>query len=58
MSLTVVKFTPIALPSALMLLTSLAAISTSETNLSPPYWLRIDENASRTPSMLGAIWLI
>ena len=34
MSLTEVKFTPIALPSALMLLTSLAAVSTSLTNLS------------------------
>ena len=58
MSLTVVKFTPMALPSALMLCTSLAAVSTSLTNLSPPSWLRIDEKASIRRCMLGAIRLI
>ena len=58
MSLTVEKFTPMALPSALMLCTSLAAVSTSLTNLSPPNWLRIDEKASIRRCMLGAIRLI
>ena len=55
MSLTDAKFTPIALPSALTLLTSLAAVSTSLTNLFPPYWLLMDENDSIRAWMLGAI---
>ena len=58
MSLTAEKFTPMALPSALMLSTSLAALSTSRTSLSPPYWVRIEENSLTRLWMLGTILLI
>ena len=37
--------------------TSLAAVSTSLTNMSPPIWLRIDVKESIRPWILGAIWL-
>ena len=57
MSLTAAKFTPMALPSALMLSTSLAAVSTSRTSLSPPYWVLIEENSLTRLWMLGTILL-
>ena len=57
MSLTARKFSPIDSPSLLTLSTSLAAVATSRTSLSPPYSVRTDENVSISPRRLGAISL-
>ena len=54
MSLAAVKLTPIEFPSSLMAVTSLAAISTFLTSLSPPYWLLIEPKASTICWMLAA----